>query len=154
NVRPEVPKEMARDGVVLPPPRFDESVRTVGQQETPPTQQKVDFPPPPVGTAKNNSADGNVTQTTGNNTSKHSGSPHQLINTTQATVEYRIDQVGPSGVGKVEIYMTPDNGQTWRRLSEDTAKRSPATITLPGDGVFGIRMVVSNGNGFGGKAPA
>jgi hypothetical protein len=80
--------------------------------------------------------------------------PHQLINTTHATVEYRIDQVGPSGVGKVEIYMTPDKGQTWHRLAEDVQKRSPANINLPGDGVFGIRIVVTNGNGFGGKAPA
>src|SRR5207244_3761920 len=31
--------------------------------------------------------------------------PYQLINTTHATLDYRIDQVGPSGVGKVEIYL-------------------------------------------------
>ena len=49
--------------------------------------------------------------------------------------------------------MTPDKGQTWHRLGEDTAKRSPAEIKLPGDGVYGIRIVVTNGNGFGGKAP-
>ena len=79
--------------------------------------------------------------------------PQQLINTTHATVEYRIDQVGPSGVGKVEIYMTPDKGQSWHRLGEDADKRSPAEIDLPGDGSYGIRIVVTNGNGFGGKAP-
>ncbi len=79
--------------------------------------------------------------------------PHQLINTTQASIDYRIDHVGPSGVGKVEIYMTPDNGQSWHRLAEDMAKRSPADVRLPGDGVYGIRIVVANGNGFGGKAP-
>lgn len=79
--------------------------------------------------------------------------PHQLINSTQASIEYRIDHVGSSGLGKVEIFMTPDNGQTWHRLAEDTAKRSPAEIKLPGDGVYGIRIVVTNGNGFGGQAP-
>jgi hypothetical protein len=68
-------------------------------------------------------------------------------------VEYRIDQVGPSGVGKVEIYMTPDKGETWHRLSEDMAKRSPTSIKLPGDGTYGIHIAVANGNGFGGKAP-
>jgi hypothetical protein len=82
----------------------------------------------------------------------HAG-PHHLISTTQAAIEYRIDQVGPSGVGKVEIYMTPDKGQTWHRLAEDIAKRSPVNVNLPGDGVYGIRIVVTNGNGFGGKAP-
>ncbi|MBI2806010.1 MAG: hypothetical protein HYX68_13605 [Planctomycetes bacterium] len=79
--------------------------------------------------------------------------PRQLINTTHAAIEYRIDQVGPSGVGKVEVFMTPDKGQTWHRLGEDTDKRSPAEVNLPGDGVFGIRIVVTNGNGFGGRAP-
>ena len=76
-----------------------------------------------------------------------------FINTTLASIEYRLDHVGPSGVGKVEIFMTPDNGQTWHRVGEDTARRSPAEIRLPGDGVYGIRIVVSNGNGFGGKIP-
>ena len=84
---------------------------------------------------------------------QRSGVPHQLINTTHATIEYRIDQVGASGIGKVEVYMTPDNGQSWHRLGEDTDKTSPANMNLPGDGVYGIRIVVSNGNGFGGKAP-
>src|SRR5205814_1023341 len=34
------------------------------------------------------------------------GALRQFLNTTHATVEYRIDQVGPSGVGKVEVYLT------------------------------------------------
>ncbi len=49
--------------------------------------------------------------------------------------------------------MTPDQGQTWHRLGEDLDKRSPADINLPGDGVFGIRIVITNGNGFGGRPP-
>jgi hypothetical protein len=50
--------------------------------------------------------------------------------------------------------MTPDDGQTWHRLGEDTDKRSPADVNLPGDGIFGIRIVITNGNGFGGRPPA
>ncbi len=83
----------------------------------------------------------------------HGAGPHQLINTTQASVDFRIDQVGPSGVGKVEIYMTPDRGLTWHPLREAADKRSPTDIKLPGDGVYGIRVVVTNGNGFGGRTP-
>jgi hypothetical protein len=77
----------------------------------------------------------------------------QLLNTARATVDYRIDQVGPSGVGKVEVWLTADEGHTWQRYGEDADRRSPAEINLPGEGVFGIRLVVTNGNGFGGKAP-
>jgi hypothetical protein len=77
-----------------------------------------------------------------------------VLNTTHATIEYRIDQVGPSGVGKVEVYLTGDGGLTWQRLQEDPDRRSPAEIELPGEGTFGIRLVVTNGNGFGGTPPA
>jgi hypothetical protein len=77
----------------------------------------------------------------------------QLLNTTHASMDYRIDQVGPSGIGKVEVWMTADQGQSWQRLNEDTDRHSPADIDLPGDGLFGLRLVVTNGNGFGGSPP-
>ena len=86
------------------------------------------------------------------NTQRPAGAT-QLLNTINASIEYRLDQIGSSGVGKVEIYMTPDNGQSWHRLGDDADKRSPAEVRLPGDGVYGIRICVTNGNGFGGKAP-
>lgn len=76
-----------------------------------------------------------------------------VINTTRAAVDYRVDQVGPSGVGKVDVYMTGDDGQTWQRLGEDHDRRSPGEFDLPGEGVFGIRLAVTNGNGFGGTPP-
>jgi hypothetical protein len=78
----------------------------------------------------------------------------QLLGATRASVEYRLDKVGPSGVSKVEVYVTSDRGRTWRRLCEDPDRRSPAQIDLPGDGLFGIRLAVTNGNGFGGTPPA
>ena len=117
---------------------------TVHRVETPPVPQPQ---PPAIHEPINKLPAPPIENTQRNATS------HQLINTTNASIEYRIDQVGPSGVGKVEVYMTPDNGQTWHKLGEDTDKRSPGDFNLPGDGVYGIRIVVTNGNGFGGKAP-
>jgi hypothetical protein len=76
-----------------------------------------------------------------------------LINSTQMSVEYNVNRKGPSGVSKVEIYGTTDGGRTWKRFGEDTDGMSPADVTLPGDGVFGLRLVGINGNGFG-KPPA
>src|SRR5205085_11923068 len=32
-------------------------------------------------------------------------------------------------------------------------KQSPAQVNLPGEGLFGVRLAIVNGNGFGGKAP-
>jgi len=76
-----------------------------------------------------------------------------LINSTQMTLNYRVGRVGPSGLGKVEVWATPDQGNTWQRLCEDLDRRSPSDIQLPGEGVWGLRLVASNGNGFGGAAP-
>jgi hypothetical protein len=53
----------------------------------------------------------------------------------------------------VEIYVTHDHGNTWRRVGEDTDRQSPAEIDLPGEGLFGVRLAITNGNGFGGTAP-
>jgi hypothetical protein len=80
-------------------------------------------------------------------------SDRKLINTTHAQVEYRIDKVGPSGLGRVEVYMTRNRGTTWEKLADSPTKQSPVDIELPGEGTYGLRMVVSNGNGFGGRAP-
>jgi hypothetical protein len=77
----------------------------------------------------------------------------QLLNSTHASLDYRIDKVGPSGIGKVEVWMTSDSGKNWQRLCEDVDRHSPAEIDLPGEGVYGIRLVVTNGNGFGGSPP-
>jgi hypothetical protein len=81
-------------------------------------------------------------------------SPRQVINTTRASIDYKIDKVGSSGVGKVDVWIKADQGGAWQRLCSDEDRRSPVEINLPGEGLFGIQVVVTNGNGFGGKPPA
>jgi hypothetical protein len=78
----------------------------------------------------------------------------RVISTTTAKIDYRIDIVGPSGVAKVEIYMTTDRGVSWIKLGEDRDRKSSVTVTLPGEGLYGIRLAITNGNGFGGRAPS
>ncbi|MCI0638988.1 MAG: hypothetical protein L0Y72_16675 [Gemmataceae bacterium] len=82
--------------------------------------------------------------------------PHfkrHIVNRTRIVLDYQIEQQGASGVGRVEIWCTRDMGQTWQRLGEDADKKSPADIDLPGEGVYGLSLVVSNGRGFGGNMP-
>jgi len=77
----------------------------------------------------------------------------KLLNTTTAQLEYRIDTVGPSGISRIDIYVTRDQGRTWEKLAEDTKMRSPASVKLPGEGLYGVRLAIVNGHGFGGRAP-
>lgn len=76
-----------------------------------------------------------------------------LVNHSRVSLEYQLDQVGASGVGRIDVYLTRDNGQSWQKVGEDTDKKSPVEITLPGDGNYGISLAVTNGRGFGGGAP-
>ena len=77
----------------------------------------------------------------------------QLVNNPRVVLDYQLDQVGASGVGRVDIYITRDSGQNWQKIGEDADKKSPAEVNLPGDGLFGISLAVTNGRGFGGNPP-
>src|SRR5262245_46246634 len=80
--------------------------------------------------------------------------PNKLIvSNTHVFLDYQIEQMGASGVGKVEVWITLDHGQTWKKHCEDTDRKSPAEVDLPGEGLFGLSLVVTNGRGFGGTPP-
>ncbi len=99
-------------------------------------EERHDAPSQPAGLAKSPSM------------TKH------VVNKTHAFLQYQIENRGASGVGCVAIYLTRDQGQSWQKLAEDANHKSPAEIDLPGEGLFGLSVVVSNGRGFGGIPPA
>jgi hypothetical protein len=77
----------------------------------------------------------------------------QVLKTPVAMIDYRLEKVGPSGVGKVEVWAKDETAAAWQRLTVDASHRNPIEVRLPHDGLFGIRLVVSNGNGTGGNPP-
>jgi hypothetical protein len=77
----------------------------------------------------------------------------QIVSNTHVFLDYQIDQMGASGVGKVEVWITLDHGQTWKKHCDDTDRKSPAEVDLPGEGLYGLSLVVTNGRGFGGTPP-
>lgn len=77
----------------------------------------------------------------------------RIVNSPRATLDYKIDGVGPSGVSKVEIWVTGDGGKTWILKGEDPDMISPAVIDLPGEGVHGLIVHAVNGSGGGDPPP-
>ena len=67
----------------------------------------------------------------------------QLINSHRCVLNYAIDGINQSAVDKVEAYATRDDGKTWQKLGEDPDRTSPIELTLPGDGRYGIIIVIS-----------
>jgi hypothetical protein len=81
--------------------------------------------------------------------------PLEITNSTQVTLDYEVTRLGPSGVGKLALYLTSDEGRTWQHHHEDLHPRAgtPITVNLPGEGVFGLRLVVTSGAGVARKPP-
>lgn len=85
----------------------------------------------------------------------------QVVNVKQIPIEYQIEKQGPSRVGKVELYVTSDDGKTWRKYAEDTAPRvadepsSTAQITaeLPSEGIYGFAIVAQSRAGLAKHPP-
>src|SRR5207302_363786 len=44
-------------------------------------------------------------------------------------------------------------GQSWQKLGEDATHKGQAEVDLPGEGVYGVTIVVANGRGFGATPP-
>lgn len=77
----------------------------------------------------------------------------RAVNSREFDIAYRIEDVGPSGVGKVELFITQDNGRKWWKYGEDPDLRSPFNVRVPADGVYGFAIRVSSGVGIADPPP-
>jgi hypothetical protein len=81
------------------------------------------------------------------------GPPVRFVNTTKISLNYRIDDVGPSGVSAVELWYTHD-GRNWQRYPVDQKDVGPPLIVnVQGPGMYGFSLVVRSGVGVGDKPP-
>lgn len=77
----------------------------------------------------------------------------QLTNQTQVTLDYSVNKAGPSGIGSVELYLSNDDGRTWRKHAEDPDLTPPFNVELPGEGVYGMILVLKSRAGLGKQPP-
>ncbi len=81
------------------------------------------------------------------------GQRPRMVNSRSFELEYEIDAVGPSGIGKVELWGTRDGGRTWTSYAVDRDNRSPIQARIDAEGIYGFRIVVQSGSGLGGRPP-
>jgi hypothetical protein len=77
----------------------------------------------------------------------------KLVNSRTFALEYELAEVDGNGVSRVELWGTPDDGQTWRSYAVDDDNRSPISVTVDGEGNYGFRIVVENAGGVSGFPP-
>lgn len=87
-----------------------------------------------------------------NRTIGRQAAPAKIVNSTDIKLDYKLEDVGPSGVSVVELWYTRD-GRSWQRYGEDPDKTPPFDAKLPGEGVYGLTLVVKSGVGIGDRPP-
>jgi hypothetical protein len=70
-----------------------------------------------------------------------------LVGSRSFALEYDVEQIGRSGISKVELWGTRDGGQTWRYYAQDDDNRSPLVVTVDEEGLYGFRIVVETADG-------
>lgn len=79
--------------------------------------------------------------------------PIRRVNSTTFQIGYALDDVGPSGVSSVDLYLTEDNGQQWFHFGADADSVSPFEVTVPQDGTYGFAIRVKSGVGLAQSPP-
>lgn len=80
-------------------------------------------------------------------------SRQRVVSTRAFQLGYKVDDVGPSGVGSVELFITQDNGRRWFRYGEDTDRTSPFDVKVNQDGEYGFTIRVHSGAGLANDPP-
>jgi hypothetical protein len=80
--------------------------------------------------------------------------PRQRIVTSyEFQIGYKLDDVGPSGISSVELFITEDNGRKWWKYGDDADLKSPFDVKVRNDGVYGFAIRVSSGSGLTSDPP-
>jgi len=93
------------------------------------------------------------TRTNGINNYTPNGRKIRMVNSRQFNIAYKLQDVGPSGVSSVEMYVTRDDGATWNRYGEDPDRTSPFSVIVPDEGQYGLNLVVRSGVGLAADPP-
>jgi len=105
------------------------------QSPLPPiTSQPATQPPPAVAAEP-------VTQP------RRAATKQRVVVTRRFQIGYELEEIGPSGIGTVEMFITENNGKKWWKYGDDADQKSPFDVEVPRDGVYGFAIRVRSGAG-------
>lgn len=135
------------------PVRHDEN-STVSVPGSAPVVQPGDIPPPTANRPFTNFVTSSRTSPpiVSNSYNNHVRKT-RMVNSRQFNIAYKLQDVGPSGVSSVEMFVTRDDGATWNRYGEDPDRTSPFSVIVPDEGEFGLSLVVRSGVGLAAEPP-
>ncbi len=100
----------------------------------------------------------NEPSASGNQTEISPDEQLQIVNSLRFELDYDVEsaassEIGPSEIGRVELWGTRDGGLSWRSFGVDEDKQSPIRVTVPDEGRYGFRAVVGRGTGSASESP-
>jgi hypothetical protein len=90
--------------------------------------------------------EGSGTNRPGVRTSDSAFDDVKFVGSLDLTFKYNVEEVGPSGVKEVEVWMTEDK-ETWSKVMTEPNAKAPITYHVPHEGRFGFRLVAVSGVG-------
>jgi hypothetical protein len=77
----------------------------------------------------------------------------KVINSKAFNLGYEVEEVGPSGVGAMDFFISEDGGQRWYRYGSDADLKSPVRIDVPREGAYGFQVRAKSGVGLAADPP-
>src|SRR5262249_15277548 len=68
------------------------------------------------------------------------------VNSRRISLDYEIEEQGPSGVSSVELYATRD-GSRWEKVRAEANPRPPFVFDVENEGIYGFTIIVRSGVG-------
>lgn len=118
--------------------------------------------PAPIASSTSGPAPMPATPLAGNTASTPSSfesAPVRVMNTLRFDLAYEVEQKGPSGISRVDLWVTRDDGRTWVRWSQHDGRETPIRVALDTptnrhiEGSYGFRLVPVSGAGLSDNGP-
>jgi hypothetical protein len=77
----------------------------------------------------------------------------RFVSTNRISFNFKIEDVGTSGVSAVELWYTEDQGRSWRKHPEILGNQPPYVVTVEGERLYGFTLIAKSGVGKGEEAP-
>ncbi len=85
---------------------------------------------------------------------RETSAPIQIIGSKRFRLNYGIDSIDPSGVARVDLWLTRDGGKSWQTWGSDPDNQSPFPVEIQEEGRYGFRIVVHSRDGLTGQGPS
>jgi hypothetical protein len=76
----------------------------------------------------------------------------RMVNSKRISLNYRVDDQGPSGISIIELWYTQD-GRNWQKYGEDASAKPPFVFDVAHEGLYGFTLVARSGVGLGERPP-